>query len=129
MKLLLLFLTELIPGSPTTLSILLSMLLLLFLTELIPGSLTTLRILLSMLLLLFESESGSALPLPTSMTCNVVVGFHVMLLMCRMEDKGGGEVMVIGGGGGDWGVGLQSGGGWCWVVGDRGDVVVGGVWW
>ena len=55
----------------------------------------------SILLLLFQSNSGSALPLPTSLTCNVVVGFRVMLLLCGMEDKCGGEVVVRGGGGGD----------------------------
>ena len=30
------------------------------------------------------------------MTCNVVVGFHVMLFLCRMEDKCCDEVVVIG---------------------------------
>ena len=54
-----------------------------------------------MLLLLFHCKSGAALPYPSSITCNVVIGFHVMLLLCEMEDKGGGEVVVIGGGGGD----------------------------
>ena len=83
------------------LSIFVTKLLLLFLTELIPGSPTTLSILLSMVLLLFQRKSGSALPLPTSMTCIFFVGFHVMMLLCGMADKGGGEVVVIGGGGGD----------------------------
>ena len=52
----------------------------------------------SILLLLFQSKSGSDLPLPTSMTRNVVIGFHVMLLLCgEVEDKGCG-VVVVGGG-------------------------------
>ncbi len=77
------------------------MLLKLFHTESCTSCPMLLSISFPMLLLLLQRTSGSALPLPTSVTSHVIVGFHVMLLLYGMEDKGGGEVVVIGGGGGD----------------------------
>ena len=63
----------------------------------------------SILLLLFQSKSGSALPQPTSITCHVVIGFHVSVVRWNrmVLVGGGGGWLVVDGGAGKW---------WCWEV-------------
>ena len=109
------------------LSISFLMLVELFLTETFTDCSLNLSISFSILLLLFQSKSGSALPQPTSITCHVVIGFHVSVV--RWKRKVVMRVVLCADGWWCWWVvvlvGGGAGAGGCWV-GDAGLVVLGG---